>query len=895
MSLRIQLLGPPQIEHDGDPLDLPGYRPLALLAYLLVTGKAHSRQHLVDLLFEGADDPRAALRWTLTKLRKVIGRDYILADRQEVAFDFETDYWLDVTAFEAGQVELYRGEFLEGLALREAFRFEDWAFFERERLKSSYQQGLAKRIEAHKRAGDDEAIVETAHQLLRLDNLREDWYRTLMAAYARLGRRDAALAQFEQCRQVLKAELDVEPVKETIALAEAIRQGKGAGMQRRREERSPSLVLPRTLAPSPPRFPTSLVGRTAEMATLHQTWQNAAGGQGQILLVEGEPGIGKTRLIEELLAEVADQAVILRAKCPEMHDPLAYTLFIDPLRQTLGTEPVPELSESWLAEISRLLPELRDRYPHLTPPASSETSVERRRLFDAVCTTLLAPIEQQPLILFLDDIQWADLTSLELLNHFSSRINQVPVLIVVADRPYEVKTGHPLEKARRDWLRTGLLTSLKLAPLSDLSVAELLRELTTWQGSDPSFSDLIYRETGGNPLFVVETIASLRDEGRLPQSAEDWQRDFRAERVTIPAQVQTLIEARLNRLDDLSRQIITTAAVMRSSFRADTLQTVSGRSEWETLEGLERLLAGGLLVEQAADEFTFSHDKIRQVAYNGLSQLRRKLLHRRVAETMEKRHRDREKIIAGRLAYHYEQAGVQDKALDYHIQAGHAAREQYAHAAAIEHYQKAVALLKAQEDFEQAAQISMQLGLVQHQVFDFKGAQQAYQEAFALGRQPDRPQRATAPLSSSAPHPLRIGWAKNLQSLDPTLANDESILIIEQLFSGLVEPTPDMDVIPDVARRWEVLDGGRKYVFYLRDDVRWSDGVPVTAHDFEYAWKRVLNPATGSPVANLLYDVKGARAFHQGEAGPEAVGVQALDRLTLAINWKTRPAISLTY
>jgi ABC-type oligopeptide transport system substrate-binding subunit/DNA-binding SARP family transcriptional activator len=877
MSLRIQFLGPPKVERDGDPVDLPGYRPLALLAYLLVTGQAHTRQHLVDLLFEGADDPRAALRWTLTKLRQAIGGEYILADRQQVAFDFESDYWLDVTAFEAGQTELYRGEFLEGLALRDAFRFEDWAFFERERLKGRYQQGLAERIEAYEGTGDDAAIVETAHQLLRLDNLREDWYRALMAAYARLGRRDAALAQFEQCRQVLKAELDVEPARETMALAEAIRQGEGIERHRRAGKRSVLPPLPRT--PSPVRFPTALVGRSAEMATLHQTWQKAANGQGQIMLVEGEPGIGKTRLVEELLVDVAAQAVILRAKCPDMYDPLAYTLFIDPLRQALEREPAPELSQSWLAEIGRLLPELRDRFPYLNPPASSEAAVERRRLFDAVCTTLLAMVEQQPLILFLDDIQWADPTSLELLNHFSSRIHHVPVLIVGAYRPHEVKAGHPLQEARRHWLRAGLLTSLELAPLSDLSVAELLRELTTWQGDDPSFGDLIYRETAGNPLFIVETIANLRDEGHLPHSAEDWQRDFRAESVTIPRQVQTLIEARLNRLDDVSRQIITTAAVMRGSFRAATLQTVSGRSEWETMEGLEHLLAAGLLVEREPDEFTFSHDKIRQVAYSGLSHLRRKLLHRRVAESVEKQHRDRENTVAARLAYHYEQAGVEDKALDYHLQSARAAQEQYAYAAAIEHYQKAVALLKAREDFEQAAQVSMQLGLVQHQVFDFEGAQHAYQEAFALEQQAGQPQ------PTSAPHPLRVTSYAEPASLDPTgVAEAGTSLIISQLFSGLVTENREMELRPDLAQSWEILDGGQKYVFHLRQDARWSDGVPVTAADFVYAWRRVLRPTGESAVAELLFDLKGARAYREGELdGPEAVGVSAPERHTLLV------------
>jgi DNA-binding SARP family transcriptional activator len=225
MTLHLHLLGLVQIDHDGASIDLPGYKPLALLAYLLITGKAHSRQHLVDLLFDGPGDPKAALRWTLSKLRGAIGADYLLADRQEIAFNFDGDYWFDVTAFEVGETDLYRGDFLEGVSLRDALGFEEWLFFERERLRDRYQAALVRQLEAAEDSGDDQAVAETGHQLLRLDNLREDWYRAVMRAYARLGKRDAALVQFERCRQILVEELGVEPAEETTALVGQIQTG----------------------------------------------------------------------------------------------------------------------------------------------------------------------------------------------------------------------------------------------------------------------------------------------------------------------------------------------------------------------------------------------------------------------------------------------------------------------------------------------------------------------------------------------------------------------------------------------------------------------------------------------------------------------------------------------
>ncbi len=221
--LRISLLGPPDIGIDDERRDLPGYRPMALLAYLLLTEKAHSREHLVDLLFERPDDPRAALRWTLTKLRKELGSDYIIADRKTVAFNFDGDYWLDVHAFEGGDLDRYRGELLEGLQVRDARSYEHWLLVQRESYKAKYQEGLEAHLETEKEAGNAAVVEETAAKLLALDNLREDWHRELMGVFAQQGKFEAALAQYELCRNILREELNLEPDPKTIDLAEAIR------------------------------------------------------------------------------------------------------------------------------------------------------------------------------------------------------------------------------------------------------------------------------------------------------------------------------------------------------------------------------------------------------------------------------------------------------------------------------------------------------------------------------------------------------------------------------------------------------------------------------------------------------------------------------------------------
>ncbi|NIO68072.1 MAG: hypothetical protein GTN71_03175, partial [Anaerolineae bacterium] len=235
------------------------------------------------------------------------------------------------------------------------------------------------------------------------------------------------------------------------------------------------------------------------------------------------------------------------------------------------------------------------------------------------------------------------------------------------------------------------------------------------------------------------------------------------------------------------------------------------------------------------------------------------------------------------IADHLELAGRSAEATNYLLQAGDRARGLYAHQEAIGSYRRALALLKEQGEHERAARTLMKLGLTYHTAFDFQQARQAYEEGFALWQRAGEIQEGVPP--PPAPHALRVVWQTPPTTLDPTIPGDiYSLAVIDQLFSGLLELTPEMDVVPEVAQSWEMVEGGRKYVFHLRDDVRWSDGTPVTAEDFEYAWKRVLDPATRSPVASLLYDVKGARAFHQGDASaPDSVGVRALDEVTLVV------------
>jgi MarR-like DNA-binding transcriptional regulator SgrR of sgrS sRNA len=238
---------------------------------------------------------------------------------------------------------------------------------------------------------------------------------------------------------------------------------------------------------------------------------------------------------------------------------------------------------------------------------------------------------------------------------------------------------------------------------------------------------------------------------------------------------------------------------------------------------------------QRLSHYRFGHVLFQQYLYNGLSRGEQRLLHGQIAALLEELYAGRTDELAVQLARHYVEAGEGERAVDYLLQAGDQARDLYAHQEALDHYQRALKILKERKEHERAARTLMKLGLTYHTAFDFRRARQAYEEGFTLWQQAGEVEPAVSP--PPAPHALRMYVLEPI-TLDPTLADDTgSGNVIGQLFSGLVELTPDMNVVPGVARSWEVSDGGRRYLFHLRDDVRWSDGTPVTAGDFEYAWK----------------------------------------------------------
>ncbi|MDX1438233.1 MAG: ABC transporter substrate-binding protein, partial [Anaerolineales bacterium] len=262
----------------------------------------------------------------------------------------------------------------------------------------------------------------------------------------------------------------------------------------------------------------------------------------------------------------------------------------------------------------------------------------------------------------------------------------------------------------------------------------------------------------------------------------------------------------------------------------------------------------------------------------------RRMLHGEIAQELEKLYETRIEDITVQLARHYQEAGNNEAAVKYLIQSGDQARRYYAHQEATEFYQQAMPFLRKQPDPERAARTLMKLGLTYHNAFDYNAARGSFEEGFLFWQRMAEEKRHPG-ASAQAPHPLRVLTLEPTNLSHLTAMDFPSHVVLDQLFSGLVEVSPDLDLVPDIAVSWEVLDGGRKYIFHLREDVYWSDGVQVTADDFEFTLKRILSPAGDRRWHVYLSDIKNAVEYNQGEISDDILlGIHALDQFTLSID-----------
>jgi DNA-binding SARP family transcriptional activator len=689
--LSLMLFGGFRAEVDGRPIALPK-KARALLAYLALSPGPHSRTRLAALLWGASGDEQArnSLRQALYLIRRALAErrlDLLGHDADTVTLDLRA---LDVDALAfcrlaaqgsddacASAVELYRGPLLEGASVDEP-PFETWLAAERSRL---HEQALTllRAILARRLASPapDEAI-DVAVRLLALDPLQETAHRALMRLYAGQGRRADALRQFRGCAELLRRELGVEPEPQTRTLYHELLASPAPPAVARGSSAASSRGGALPLCP--------VIGRDPELSILTDAVKRARDGGAHLVTLVGEAGIGKSRLLEEITAR-AEQAGLtaIRGRAYETERILPFGVWTGALR-SFGIDAdhpaVQALAPTWRTELARLMPEVM---PRGRPGAVGSASY--LRLFEAVAQLLLSLASARPVLVALEDLHWADDTTVRLLAFLGRRLQAAPVCVVTTARLEELAPGTVLRGALDELQRDGRLTELALAPLAEAATGELVRALVGGDRSVPrDLAREVWRLSTGHPLTVVEAVKTFAA-GPGPGGSGVAE---------IPERVRQLVLEQLGRLDERARALASVAAVIGRRFDFEILRQAAGLDETAALEALDALLQRRIL-NQTGATLDFSHDRIREVVYGELSVPRRRRAHGQVAAAIEAQHAGDLAPHYGILAVHYREGQVWDRALEF-------LRAAAAQAAARGVYREAVAL------FEQALQAGAHLG-----------------------------------------------------------------------------------------------------------------------------------------------------------------------------------------
>ena len=686
-QFRISLLGQFMVAPTTQrPLPTFRRKTRALLAYLVAMPQPHTRQALMDLFCQDAQAPARALSLLLSRIRRQLDTEVLITHNNSVQFNAQSA-WVDYAIFQkqlSGDllhkpvadietaVSLYRGEFLEGLTLPDAPEFELWLLGQRAHASHLLENGL---LTLAQRFSQDDAYDKAflyTRQLLHHNPLLEEAHAQLIWLYAQMGQRKAALAQYDQCCALLQTELGVAPTDTLQTLQADILSGKVARPLRQTK----TGTLPAAL-PSTPDF----VGRTGEMAHLQTAWHNAQTGVGSATMIGAVAGSGKTRLVSELTRHLPQDAVYT-GRCYESTRTLPYQPWLEILEthlQQLDAAALQQLPPVTQAYMSRLLPGMARRLPQTD--AASGVLDEPERMFTAVvdflCQTPTGHLS--PRLLFVDDLQWADETSLRLLHYISQRINRFPRLLIGAYRTEEAADTPALTMLLDDFARDGspLLT---LSPLDSSEIETLAVHL--WPQLAPGYrvhiAAMLAQATGGNALFVTAVLQELASSDHIPAD------------LPVPATIQDLMQRRLRRLPSGSRQVLEALAVLNDGATWPQLQQISARDDEETAQALDWGLRWGLVAATSETEATtaptryqFQHDLIREAVYATLSTMRKQRLHQRTAGWLARiAHRQPDAVrqeMAARILYHAQRGEAYDLIFDWAPLAAAHARHMFAY------------------------------------------------------------------------------------------------------------------------------------------------------------------------------------------------------------------------
>ena len=776
--LEIRLLGQFSLRRGGKLLEIPSRPAQSLFAYLILnSGVRHRRERLAGMFWPESMESSARnnLRQALWRIRSSIEDDkhrYVISDRFHVGFDPEAEIWVDVDELQGeleesapadDWVDLYKGELLPGF-------YDEWVVPERERVRIIFEQRGEQLLAHLEQSGRWNELLEWGEGLNARAGALEPAFRAIMRAHFELGDSARSVATYQRCVEAL-AEYGVEPSVETKQLLEKISRG---------ERELPATVpiavgeLPTFLSDQSDVRGSPFFARSQELARLTGLLEIANRGSGQVAFVAGEAGSGKTALMRELTkrahASYSD-LLVSWGSCNAVTGPgdpylpfrNVFRCVMSDLeacwsRGTLTTsearrawEALPQstksllengpdlvgglVSLSWLASVAPMHDAMDDRLKweierHAEANALGESSAEQLQsgLFDECVEVFGGIAAELPLLIVLDDLQWADLGSLDLLFHLCRRLEGRPIFLLCAFRPDEVSLGrdgapHPLAKVLGELKSDFGEIEIELSPNQDRSFVDALIDSEP-NKLDEAFRRSLFEQTGGHPLFTIELLRELEGRGDLIQDAEGrWSPTATLDWGKLPAKVEGVIEERVGRLEPRLLDVLSVASVEGETFTAEVVAPVVGVDERVLVRALSQELDKRHLLTVAKgigrhngrrlSLYSFRHRLFQRHIYNRLDPAEKTYMHEAIGKSLERLYGEQTGEVAVQLARHFAESGDSVKAIRYLQQAGERARRLSANAEAVAHLRRGLLLLgdlpegHIRDEYELALMISL--------------------------------------------------------------------------------------------------------------------------------------------------------------------------------------------
>ena len=740
--MRIHLFGNLRITCAGRPVTSVNTNRLhSLMAYLILHGDTPlPRERAAFMLWPASNESQARtnLRQLLHHLKRALPVECtsLVTDHFAVHWRQDGSCKVDTVEFqtaiaEASTAQTEKDRARETQSLTTAAQlytddllpalYDDWLIPLREDYRRRISEVLHRLATLLEEQKDYAAAIPCTERLIALDSLNESNHRLLIRLHAANHDRASALRAYHQCMRVLRREMGVEPSPATLELFERILK---AGADASREPTSGSHESAAAQPIAQLQKARALVGRTMEWHQLATVWHLAVEDGPRVAVISGEPGIGKTRLADELYESCVRQGyAAARSRCYAGQGQVPYAPVAEWLRSDSIRAGWTNLGPQRLTELARLVPEIREQFPGPESVGSEQPSPlaeswQRLHFYESLNAAFGK--SRKPLLLYLDDMQWCDPDSFEWLNALLNSSAAAGLLLLGTVRSEETGREHPFTRFAAGLRQTGRILEIPLEPLDAEETAELAR-LESPSTLESGNLGEIFRATQGNPLFVVESVRAGLQSTR----------------------VHAVIASRLAQLTAPSYELAGLASVVGRPFSFELLEKATDWDEASVSQALEELWLRRIIESRGATEYDFTHDRLREVACAELSLVRQRYLHRRIARSLAEVHGADIESWNGQIASHFEQAGMADEAIEHYGRAAAFARQRYADTESADLLRRALALCRefseSDRRLKQELDLLVTLGpvLVTTEGYSAPEVGETYQRALDLSRRLD--------------------------------------------------------------------------------------------------------------------------------------------------------------